>query len=388
MAHVSDRSAQQPPQAADYVVIGAGMAGASVAYWLAAHGRVVLLEREDQPGYHTTGRSAAMYMEAYGSPQVRALTLASRAFFERPPEGFAAHPLVVKRGALMVAAPGQETELRAHVQVLRDLSLSHQCLTPEESCRLVPVLRPSCMVGAVLETDACDLDVHAIHQGFLRGVRSHGGQLVCNSPVQAMNRQHGQWMVHTPAGAWMAPVVINAAGAWANEVGQMAGANPVGLVPYRRTAFTFSPPEGVSITPWPMVYSAGEEWYFKPDAGMLLASPANADATEPQDVQPEELDVALGIHRLQEATTLDIRRLAHTWAGLRSFVADKSLVGGYDDRAEDFFWLVGQGGYGIQTAPAMGEACASLILRQPLPAHLQAHGLSEQLLSPRRLHTG
>ncbi len=373
------------PTQADFIVIGAGMAGASVAYWLAPHGRVVVLERESQPGYHTTGRSAAVYLEAYGSAQVRALTLASRDFFLRPPAVFGEHPLMTLRGAMMVAAPGQEAELEAHAQVLAGLGLRHESLTAEQACQRVPVLRPQMVSAALLEPDACDLDVHAIHQGFLKGMRQHGGQLACQAEVQALRHEAGLWTVQTTAGTWQAPVVLNAAGAWAERLGQMAGAGSIGLVPYRRAAFTFALPDGVDASCWPMTYSAGEDWYFKPDAGLLLASPANADPTEPQDVQPEELDIALGIHRIEEATTLTIRRPAHTWAGLRSFVADKSLVGGFDAQAPGFFWVAGQGGYGIQTAPAMGEACACLARGLPLPQRLTDFGLSAEALSPRRL---
>ncbi len=370
---------------ADFVVIGAGMAGASVAYWLAPHGRVVLLERESQPGYHTTGRSAAVYLEAYGSAQVRALTLASRDYFLRPPAAFGDHPLMTQRGAMMVAAPGQEAELQAHAQVLAGLGLRHERLTPEQACERVPVLRPQRVSAALLEPDACDLDVHAIHQGFLKGMHQHGGQLVCQAEVQALQHASGQWTVQTSAGNWQAPVVLNAAGAWAEHIGQLAGAQSIGLVPYRRAAFTFALPADVDASHWPMTYSAGEDWYFKPDAGLLLASPANADPTEPQDVQPEELDIALGIHRIEEATTLTIRRPAHTWAGLRSFVSDKSLVGGFDVQAPGFFWVAGQGGYGIQTSAAMGEACASLARGEPLPQRLLDFGLTTEALSPRRL---
>ncbi len=369
----------------DFAVIGAGMAGASVAHWLSAHGRVVVLERESQPGYHTTGRSAALYLEGYGSPQVRALTRASRDFLLHPPAEVAEHPLMTRRGALMVAAPGQADALAAHIQVLAGLGVRHEVLTPAQACALVPVLRPESVVGAVLEPDACDLDVHAIHQGFLKGLRRHGGQVVCSAEVHTLQNDGVAWQVGTSAGVWQAPVVLNAAGAWAEALGQLAGAAPLGLVPYRRSAFTFAPPQELDTRHWPMTYSAGEDWYFKPDAGLLLGSPANADATDPHDVQPEEMDIALGIHRLQEATTLTIRRPAHTWAGLRTFVPDHSLVGGFDARAPGFFWVAGQGGYGIQTAPAMGEACACLARGAPLPPHLTAFGLSADALGPARL---
>lgn len=369
----------------DVIVIGAGMAGASVAYGLAPRCRVLVLERESQPGYHTTGRSAAMYLEAYGSEQVRALTLASKAFFQSPPAGFAEQPLMTPRGAMMVATPQEMAALDAHVAVLQRSGIRHERLGAEQACAKVPVLRQACVGGAVFEPDAADLDVHAIHQGFLKGLRRHGGRVVCGATVQGLQRVGDAWQVHTAAGDWTAPVVVNAAGAWAEQMGALAGARPIGLVPYRRTAFTFAPAPGLDVASWPMVYSAAEAWYFKPDAGMLLASPANADACEPQDVQPEEWDVALGIHRLGEITTMAPRRPAHTWAGLRSFVSDHSLVGGFDEQVRGFFWLAGQGGYGIQTAPAMGEACAALILDGALPAHLASFGLTAAMLSPRRL---
>jgi D-arginine dehydrogenase len=208
---------------------------------------------------------------------------------------------------------------------------------------------------------------------------------VCGAEVQRLHHDGLAWQVVTPAGAWQAPVLVNAAGAWADTLAQLAGAAPLGLVPYRRAAFTFAPPEGLDTRHWPMAYSAAEEWYFKPDAGLLLGSPANADATEPHDVQPEELDIALGIHRLQEATTLTIRRPAHTWAGLRTFAPDHSLVGGFDATVPGFFWVAGQGGYGIQTAPAMGQACACLASGQPLPPVLTGFGLTAELLGPARL---
>ncbi|HRK38495.1 MAG TPA: FAD-binding oxidoreductase [Burkholderiaceae bacterium] len=372
------------PSVFDVIVIGAGMAGASVAYWLSRCARVLVLERESQPGYHTTGRSAAMYLQAYGSAQVRALSLASKVFFQSPPEGFAEHPLMSPRGALMVATPAELDLLDAHVALLRETGVRHERLTPEQACARVPVLRPEQVGAAVLEPDAADLDVHALHQGFLRGAKQHG-RVVCNATVTGLCRRDAAWQVTTSAGTWTAPRVVNASGAWADEVGLLAGARPIGLLPCRRTAFTFAPPAGLDVSGWPMVLSAAEAWYFKPDAGVLLASPANADASFPHDVQPEEWDVALGIHRLEEATTLSIRRPSHTWAGLRSFVADHCLVGGFDDQVPDFFWLAGQGGYGIQTAPAMGEACASLVLGHPWPVYLATVGLKPEMLGPQRL---
>ena len=378
-------SSLESSSAFDVIVIGAGMAGASVAYWLAQRCRVLVLERESQPGYHTTGRSAAMYLEAYGSEQVRALTLASKAFFQAPPAGFADQPLMKRRGALMVAMPDELALLDAHVALLERTGVQHNVLTPSQVCDKVPVLKPECVGGGVYEPDAADLDVHALHQGFLKGIRRHNGQVVCNANVTGLRHDGSAWQVDTTAGSWVASRVVNAAGAWADELGALAGARAIGLVPYRRTAFTFAPPQGVDVSAWPMVYSASEAWYFKPDAGSLLASPANADACAPQDVQPEEWDVALGVHRLESVSSLAIRRPSHTWAGLRSFVADHSLVGGLDALVPGFFWVAGQGGYGIQTAPAMGQACAGLMLDGALPRNLTAAGLTPTMLSPQRL---
>jgi D-arginine dehydrogenase len=372
---------------ADFLVIGGGIAGASVAYWLAPHGRVVLLERESQPGYHSTGRSAALFFESYGTPQVRALTMASRAFLESPPEGFAEHPVLSPRGAMMVAAHGEEGELAAHWDVLRAMSPRARLLDAAGACEITPVLRREKLIGAVLEPDAMDMDVHAIHQGFLRGIRRHGGSIVSNAEVTALSRDAGVWQVQARGERYDAPVVLNAAGAWAGQIGAMAGAANIGLQPRRRSAFIFAPPPGVSSAAWPLTAGIAENWYFKPDAGMLLGSPANADPVEPQDVQPELLDIAIAIERIQEMTTLVIERPTHTWAGLRSFVADGDLVGGWDPQAPGFFWVAAQGGYGIQTSPAMGEACAALARGLPLPQRIASFGLTAEMLAPQRLFT-
>lgn len=370
---------------ADFLVIGAGIAGASVAYFLAPHGRVVVLERESQPGYHSTGRSAALFLESYGTPQVRALTAASRAFFDAPPKGFAEHAVLGPRGCMLVAEPGQEQELEAHWDLLRSMTPHARRLTAAQALELVPVLRPDRLIGAVLEPDAMDMDVHAIHQGYLRGLRRAGGTLVCDAEVTALARHGGGWEVATKAGTWRAPVVINAAGAWCDTIAALAGVPRIGLQPKRRSAFTFAPPAGTDPRAWPCLISADESWYVKQDAGMLLGSPANADPVDPQDVQPEEMDIALAIDRIQQMTTLEIRRPARTWAGLRSFVADGDLVGGFDPQAPGFFWVAAQGGYGIQTSPAMGEACAALARGLPLPERIAGFGLTEAMLGPARL---
>ena len=372
-------------QSTDVLIIGAGMAGASAAYFLAPHCRVRMLEREAQPGYHATGRSAAMYSETYGNATVRAITTASKPFFFDPPAGFSDYPLVTARGSLMVGAAQDQDRMHALWRELRALVPNVQWWTQADILQRVPVLRPGMAHCGVFEPDAMDMDVHAIHQGFLRGAKAAGAQLVCGAGVHAVQREGVGWRVDTAAGAFFAPTVVNAAGAWCDEMALLAGVAPVGLVPKRRTAFTSEAPPGCDISAWPLVIDAQESFYFKPDAGVLLMSPANEDAVSPQDVQPEELDVALAVDRIETATTLQIRQVRRKWAGLRSFVADKSPVLGFAADAPGFFWLAGQGGYGIQTAPAMGQLTAALLRGLPVPAAMAALGVRAQDLAAHRL---
>jgi D-arginine dehydrogenase len=366
----------------DVIVIGAGIAGAAVAANLAPHARVCVLEREDQPGYHTTGRSAAMFMESYGPTQVRALTRASRSHLAASVNG--EPPLISPRGALYVARAEQADALRALHDQLRSEGAQAQLLDTAAARMRVPVLREEAAALALLDDDACDIDVDRLHQRFLREARRHGAQLLLNAGAQALAFADGRWRVSTPMQSFSAPVLVNAAGAWADEVAALAGVATLGLEPRRRSAFTFAPPAGVDVRGWPCVAGIDEDFYFKPEAGVLLGSPANADPVAPHDVVAEEFDIALGIHRIEQATTLTIRRPLRTWAGLRSFVPDGALVGGFDAAAVGFFWCCGQGGYGIQASPAMGEACAARILRRPLPAHIADEGLAFADLAPLR----
>jgi D-arginine dehydrogenase len=369
----------------DFIIIGAGIAGASTGFFLAPHGRCVMLERESQPGYHSTGRSAAQFIATYGTPQVRALTRASEPFFQQPPEGFAAAPLLLPRGMLTIASEADLPALQAVFAVRQETAATGQWLTGEQARALVPVLRPEQVSAAILEPESYDMDVHAIHQGYLRGFKRNGGELLTNAGVGTIERVDGFWHVATASGArFSAPILINAAGAWCDAVAGLAKVAPIDLVPKRRTAFTFPAPAAMPTAQWPMVLEVNERFYFKPDAGALLASPANQDAMPAQDVQPEELDIAIAIDALETATTLNVRP-SHTWAGLRSFVADGDLVAGFAADAPGFFWCAAQGGYGIQTSAAMGEACASLVRGLPLPESLTHQGLTPAMLSPARL---
>ena len=368
----------------DFLIVGAGIAGASVGHFLAPHGSCVMLERENQPGYHSTGRSAAQFIASYGPPLVRALSRASEPFFLNPPPGFADAPLLTPRGLLTVAGTDEMCHLDEAWATLQQTSPRGRRLTAVEALAMVPALRKEKVSAALYEPDSFDMDVHAIHQGYLRGYKRAGGTLVCDAEVVSIERQGNLWRVRTAAGGeHAATVLVNAAGAWCDAVAQLAGVAPIGLVPKRRTAFTFLPPAGTDTARWPLLLAADESFYMKPDAGALLASPVNEDATHPQDVQPEELDIALAMHALETWTTL-APRPTHSWAGLRSFVADGDLVGGFDADASGFFWCAAQGGYGIQTSAAMGEACAALARGLPLPAHIAACGLTALMLSPAR----
>jgi D-arginine dehydrogenase len=371
-------------ETADVVVIGAGIAGASAAASLAADCRVVVLERESFPGMHSTGRSAALFSEIYGSAPVRALSRASRDFLYDPPTGFAEAPLVRNRGALHVASSGQLAALDAFA-ALPDVAPAVERLSGEQARALCPILRPDYVAAGVLETGSADIDVDALHQAWLKELRAKGGRLIVDAEAAALVRQGGGWRVETPAGAFEAPVVINAAGAWADVVAGLAGVRAIGLQPCRRTGVIVEAPEGSESDRWPMVIDVDEQWYLRPDAGALMLSPADETPCPPCDAQPEELDIAIAVDRVMAATTLDVRRVRRSWAGLRSFVADRTPVAGFADDAPGFFWLAGQGGYGIQTAPAMGRLAAALVRGAGVPAAVAAHGVAAADLAPGRL---
>ena len=373
----------------DTVIVGAGIAGASLAWRLLQaepSRRVLLLEAEPQPGYHSTGRSAAMFMPSYGPPAVRALTRASRVFYAMPPAGFSEVPILLPRGVLYVAALGQAELLDSLQAELAPACPGLQRITAAAALKRAPCLRPEWVLAALWDPESTDIDAHALHQGFLRGFRRAGGVLRCNARVLAAQRMGERWRLQLADGsAVAAATVVNAAGAWGDTLAALFGVAPVGLVPRRRSAFTFGAPEGVDTSGWPAVVAVDEGCYFKPDAGQLLGSPANADDSHPHDVQPEAFDIALGIHRIEAMSTLSITRPTATWAGLRSFVADGELVIGFDDACPGFFWLVGQGGYGIQSAAGASALAAALLCGQPLPAELAAEGLDPARLAVQRL---
>jgi D-arginine dehydrogenase len=369
----------------DFAIVGAGIAGVSAAYSLAPQARVIILEREHVPAYHTTGRSAALHSETYGSPAIRAITVASGRFYRKPPQGFTDHPLLTPRGALIAGRAGQEAATREAAAEYARLVPTVRWLEPAETLRRQPLLRPAAAAGGAIFEEAEDMDVAAIHAGFLRGARASGALLRVNAEVAALDRKDGRWMIRLGDGETIgAANIVNASGAWADVVGGLVGAKPVGLVPKRRTAFTFDSPAGLDLTALPMVIDFDETWYIKPEVGQFMGSPADETPSPPCDAQPEEIDVATAVDRIETATTLKIQRIKNKWAGLRSFVADKNLVVGYDPAVAGFFWLAGQGGYGIQTGAAAGRLAASLALGKGLPGDIAALGVAEAVLSPAR----
>ncbi|HTT71730.1 MAG TPA: FAD-dependent oxidoreductase [Anaeromyxobacteraceae bacterium] len=373
------------PHRTEVVVVGAGMAGTSVAAELAPRRRTVLLEMEEHPAYHATGRSAAVFSEGYGNAVVRALTRASRPFLEEPPPGFTDEPLLLPRGWMFVARPDQLEYLGRIEQEIASTGGRLRALDPAEATARVPILRRDYLAGALWDATAMDVDVHALHQGFLRRLRAAGGELVTSARVLALERARGAWRVETEQGAFEAPLLVDAAGAWADEVGRLAGAVPVGLQPMRRTVVLLDLPGGVAAAHWPLVIDAEEQFYFKPESGKLLASPADETPSAPCDARPDDLDVAIAVDRVVRACDLEVQHVARRWAGLRSFVADRTPVVGPDPRAEGFVWLAAQGGAGIQTSPALARVAAALALGEPVPADIARQGVSARDLSPARL---
>lgn len=367
----------------EIVVIGAGIAGSSVAAELAAHHRVVLVEREEHPGFHSTGRSAALFSEIYGNGAIRALSRASRAFLFDPPPRFSEAPLVRPRGTLFLATELQADRLNAYAS-LPDIAPATRLMDPAEMRTICPLLRPDYIAAGLYEPASVDLGVHELQQGYLRLFKSRDGALHCRAEVKSIGYRAGRWHLDTGDRQIAAAVVVNAAGAWADEIAAMAGLAPMHVTPYRRTAILVDPPAGTRIDDWPLLIDIDEQFYAKPDAGALLLSPADETASPPCDAFPEEMDIAVAAYRVEQAIAMSVDRVKHSWAGLRSFSPDRAPIVGFDPDAEGFFWLAGQGGYGIQTAPAMAATACALIAGKDLPAELADFGIELAALSPDR----
>ena len=353
----------------DIAIIGAGIAGASTAWALLEadpHMRVALIEMEERPGYHTTGRSAAVWVESYGGPGIVPLSKASRDFFGAPPPGFA--PLLEHRPDLFIEGPDNPGGLDRLAAELDSSHVAYHWLDAEQMAALPTgaMLRPEWRTRGLVEPDCHDIDVAGLHQGFLRGCGDAKPTLICNAEVLALDRTGGRWRIATKAGEITATTIVNAAGAWADGLAILAGAAPRGLMPLRRTmaVLRIDPPPPSDMM---VVMDAAGQFYFKPDGGRLWLSPHDEIPDVPHDVRPDEMDLAIVIDRFEQATTVQVKRLESSWAGLRTFAPDRLPIFGFDGAVDGFFWCAGQGGFGIQTAPAAGRLCAALLLGQSPP---------------------
>lgn len=366
----------------DFVVIGGGIAGVSAAAHLAPHGSVTLVEMESALAYHTTGRSAALFVVNYGAQGSRPLGLASRAFLESPPEGSTDAPLVTPRGLLWIA---DETQMPGLAEIAREGEESgagSRLISPDEVLGLVPALKPDHIAGGLFEPSARDIDVAALQQAFVRIARMHDAEIRTRSPVTAIGRKGSGWIVKAGDATLTCGSIVNASGAWGDRVAALADIAPIGLHPMRRTAFMV--PGNQDYAHWPMVVDADQRFYFKPDGVQLLCSLAEEKPSEPTDAKPRMEDVALAIELINEATTLGIRSVNSQWTGLRTFSPDRDLVIGEEPTAPGFFWLVGQGGTGIQTSPAYGALLASQVIGTEIPELLAEAGVDPSTTDPGR----
>lgn len=373
------------PDTADVVIVGAGIAGASLACELGRTHAVVLLETEDQPGFHATGRSAAFFLESYGNDAIQALTRASRSFFEQPPANFCDGPLLTPQDCVILAAPGEEHELHERYAEMRSSSAALSIESADFALERVPVLRRSEVAACLWEAGSQRIDVHRLLQGYLRGFRRNGGRLVTGAQLMHARWDCDAWSIETPAGQFRAHVLVNAAGAWADEVAERAGATPLGLQPLRRTACLVETATPIDCRAWAAVTDLRESFYFMPEAGQLLLSPADETPMPAGDAFAEDIDVALAVDRFETVTTASVRRVSHQWAGLRTFAADRTPIVGFDPGCDGFFWLAGQGGYGIQTAPALARLAGECLTRRPQRGASAAAGVTAKSLSPARL---
>ena len=371
----------------DFLVVGAGISGTAAACELAHRGSVLLVEAETASGYHATGRSAALFTPHQGSPLVQAVNRVSAAFFANPPDGFVDQPLLSPRGSLTSAEPGQEDQLQA-LLALSALGREVHEVSTATALAMAPLLRPERIGSAVHEPGVADIDVDALHQGYLRRFKQRGGTLVNGQRITALDRVGDLWTAQTTDASFQARIIVNAAGAWADHVAVLAGADPIGLVPKRRTAIIVDGKRGIDTRAMPAVDFTSTEAYFKPDGARIMASLGDQVPVEAQDIRPDEWEIAVLADWLQSETLLTIQRIEHSWAGLRSFVADDSPVLGFDDAVPDFFWLAAQGGYGIMMAPTLGRVAAALLLNDGWPDDLAQQGISAKDMSVSRLMRG
>lgn len=375
---------------ADFLIVGGGIAGLSAASRLVRHGKAIVLEAEDALGYHSSGRSVSFSHYGIGNSAVRGLTAWSRTFFEDPPEGFSQVPLARTVPSLYFATEESRpalTEIEAEMVRFTDRT---RRVDPAAMAALCPALRtgPEGAVAGIVDPTGLKLDADALLQALARAVRGGGGEILNGRRVQAIEPPGEGWMVRSEdGGRWTARILIDAAGAWADRIAALAGVRPIGLRPMRRTIIVVDPPAGTDLSDWPFTHSVTGDFYMLPEAGRLLVSPVDEVADDPCDAAPDDYDVALAADRLEHYTTVPVTRIAHRWAGLRSFVADRTPTAGFDPDAPGFFWLVGQGGYGLQTSPAMAAAVEAMVTGGPWPKGLDELGVTAGSIRPDRLRS-
>jgi D-arginine dehydrogenase len=368
----------------DVLVIGGGISGVSIAYEMAENRAVGLLDMESALAYHTSGRSLATFLESYGGPVVRALTTGSRAAFENPPD-IMDPPLLSPLGLLWLGPHGDTPKIRALHAAVHDLVPDAYLVAPEEAETLNPALRKGYTEIGMYEPGATEIDVHKLHQGYVRGLRRRKGEVHISSKVTSLQRANGVWQVEDSSRkTYEAELVVNAAGSWVDQVAERAGATQIGIRPLRRTVFLVAPPEGLSARGIPLSGNIDNTWYFMPQGDMFACSPAEENLLEPCDAKPDEVEIARALEEINDATILNARSIKSPWAGLRNFVPDGDPVVGWDPQAENFFWYAAQGGYGMQIAPALSKMGAALINGDGVDPDLAARGLAAEQLSPSR----
>lgn len=374
----------------DFIVIGGGIAGASIAWELSASKRGVLLEREDAFGYHTTGRSVSTSVELLRDKTIFCLTRQSRDFLSNPPNGFAEVPLLRPSGCYITGTASEQAQLEEAWRDAVALGVEATLVSGADIARHVPVIRnhEDAVYAGIYEPNAQRIDVDGLLQGYLKALRARGSESHSGMEIEAITNTNNMWHVVTGQGTIQAPVLINAAGAWADHIAEMAGVNPVALQPKRRTIITFDAPAHLDVSSWPMIGDIGDNFYFLPEAGQLMGSAADATPSPPCDAQPEELDIARAAHNIQQYTQLEIDKINHKWSGLRTFAPDNLPVVGFDPDVAGFFWFAGQGGFGIQVAPALARVGATLVLGEKVQATADELQLDLNTILPNRLRQG
>lgn len=366
----------------DVAIIGAGIGGASLAANLGADVKAIMLEAEAFPGYHTSGRSAAFYSESYGGPAVQPLTTASLPLFLSAGAESGTAWLGAARGALYVGREHQIPSLHRMRALYPNVDMD--LIDPAQVAARAPMLRREWTAGGLWEPGVRDINTAAMHEAFLRRFRRNGGVVRTGWRVVSLERDGADWHISSASETIRARTVVNAAGAWADELARLAGVAPVGLTPMRRTLVVLRVPSEQYLADAPLVLDVDETFYFKPDAGTYWVSPHDETPSAPCDARPEELDIAIALDRLEQATTLSISRPERSWAGLRTFAPDRAPVYGFDPHAPGFFWCAGQGGFGMQTAPAAGLLCACLVRGESVPEELIASGVDFEAYGPGR----